>query len=111
MSGASLTSIPIDVSSATPQTVSLAAYRGADQAIIDLWRSGVRVQGEIGRRLGLDQRGVSRRIARMLRQGVWPFGDRPVRGRVQAPVAPGFVAVPIARPARHGPARGRPAMP
>lgn len=83
-------------------TVSLAVHRGADQAIVELWRGGVRVQGEIGRRLGLDQRAVSRRISRMLRLGLWPFADRPTRGRARAPIATGFVVVPIRRPARHG---------
>ncbi|HEV8307132.1 MAG TPA: hypothetical protein VGW35_05645 [Methylomirabilota bacterium] len=66
-----------------------------DRAIVDLWRGGVRVQGHIGQLLGLDQRAVSRRIARMVRTGTWPFRERPVRGRTRTPVASGFVVIPI----------------
>jgi hypothetical protein len=77
------------------------ALRGLDEAIVSLWASGVRSQGEIGRHVGLDQRSVSRRIARMLSRGAWPFQDRPARGRSQVPVASSFSAVPI------GPERSR----
>jgi hypothetical protein len=73
-------------------------HASPDRAIVELWRHGVRAQGEIGRRIGLDQRSVSRRIARMVQTGTWPFRELPVRGRTQVPVAPGFVAVPISRP-------------
>jgi hypothetical protein len=75
----------------------LATHRDIDHAIVDLWRQGIRGQGEIGRLVGRDQRSVSRRIARLVRIGAWPFGDRPARGRVQVPVAAGFIAMPIAR--------------
>jgi len=75
----------------------LAAHRDIDRAIVELWRRGIRGQGEIGRLVGRDQRSVSRRIARLVRIGAWPFGDRPARGRVQVPVATGFIAMPIAR--------------
>jgi hypothetical protein len=71
------------------------ASRDADGAIVELWGRGIRTQGEIGRCVGLDQRSVSRRIARLVRRGVWPFIDRPTRGRSQVPVAVGFVAVPV----------------
>jgi hypothetical protein len=73
------------------------ALRSLDEAIVALWASGVRSQGEIGRHVGLDQRSVSRRIARMVRRGTWPFDDRPTRGRSQVPVAASFAAVPIGR--------------
>ncbi len=76
---------------------SRSASRSLDEAIVTLWRHGVRTQAAIGRHVGLDQRSVSRRIARMVRRGAWPFAERPVRGRSQVPVAPGFVAVPIQR--------------
>ncbi len=66
-----------------------------DRAIVELWRRGIRAQGEIGRCVGLAQRSVSRRIARLVRSGAWPFADRPTRGRSQVPVAVGFVVVPI----------------
>jgi hypothetical protein len=75
----------------------LAAQRDIDRAIVDLWRKGIRGQGEIGRIVGRDQRSISRRISRLVRIGAWPFGDRPARGRVQVPVAAGFIAMPIAR--------------
>jgi hypothetical protein len=81
------------------------ALRGLDEAIVELWRRGVRVQSAIGRCVGLDQRSVSRRIARMVRKGAWPFADRPARGRSQIPVAASFVAVPVRPP---GPLRGQP---
>lgn len=71
------------------------ASRDVDTAIVQLWARGIRSQGEIGRCIGLDQRSVSRRIARLVRRGAWPFADRPARGRSQVPVAVGFVAVPI----------------
>ncbi len=74
----------------------LAAHGAVDRVIVDLWGHGIRVQGEIGRQIGLDQRSVSRRIARMLRLGTWPF-ERPARGRAQVPVAAGFVVVPVPR--------------
>ena len=51
--------------------------RSLDEAIVALWASGTRSQGEIGRQVGLDQRSVSRRITRMVRRGAWPFHDRP----------------------------------
>ena len=73
------------------------AMRSLDEAIVALWGSGTRSQGEIGRQVGLDQRSVSRRIARMVRRGAWPFHDRPARGRSQVPVAASFAAVPIGR--------------
>jgi hypothetical protein len=73
------------------------ALRSLDEAIVALWASGTRSQGEIGRQVGLDQRSVSRRIARMVRRGAWPFHDRPARGRSQVPVATTFAAVPIGR--------------
>jgi hypothetical protein len=79
------------------------ALRSLDEAIVALWASGTRSQGQIGRHVGLDQRSVSRRIARMVRRGAWPFEDRPSRGRSQVPVAASFAAVPI------GPQRTRPA--
>ena len=85
----------------------LAIHRQTDQAIVELWRGGVRGEGEIGRRLGLDQRSVSRHICRMVRLGTWPFGDRPARGRVRVPIAAGFVAIPI-RVGRVRAARRRP---
>jgi hypothetical protein len=69
--------------------------RDVDAAIVELWKRGIRSQGEIGRCVGLDQRSVSRRIARLVRRGAWPFSDRPTRGRSQVPVAVGFVAVPV----------------
>jgi hypothetical protein len=75
----------------------LAAHRDIDRSIVELWRKGIRGQGEIGRLVGRDQRSVSRRIARLVRIGAWPFGDRPARGRVQVPVASGFTAMPIIR--------------
>jgi hypothetical protein len=81
------------------------ALRGLDEAIIELWRRGVRVQSAIGRCVGRDQRSVSRRIARMIRKGAWPFTDRPARGRSQLPVAARFVAVPVRSPE---PLRGQP---
>jgi hypothetical protein len=71
------------------------ALRGLDEAIVELWRRGIRVQSEIGRCVGLDQRSVSRRIARMVRKGAWPFTDRPARGRSQVPVAASFVVAPV----------------
>ncbi len=74
------------------------AFRSLDEAIVELWRRGLRAQSEIGRQVGLDQRSVSRRIARMVRTGAWPFTERPTRGRSQIPVAPGFVVVPIRPP-------------
>ena len=49
------------------------ALRSLDEAIVALWAAGTRSQGEIGRHVGLDQRSVSRRIARMVRRGAWPF--------------------------------------
>jgi hypothetical protein len=73
------------------------ALRSLDEAIVALWAAGTRSQGEIGRHVGLDQRSVSRRIARMVRRGAWPFQDRPTRGRSQVPVAARFAAVPIGR--------------
>lgn len=73
------------------------ALRSLDEAIVALWRTGTRSQGEIGRHVGLDQRSVSRRIARMVRRGAWPFQDRPTRGRSQIPVVAHFAAVPIGR--------------
>jgi hypothetical protein len=73
------------------------ALRSLDEAIVALWAAGTRSQGEIGRHVGLDQRSVSRRIARMVRRGAWPFHDRPARGRSQVPVAASFAAVPIGR--------------
>jgi hypothetical protein len=75
----------------------LATHPDIDRAIVDLWRQGIRGQGEIGRLVGRDQRSVSRRIARLVRIGAWPFGDRPARGRVRVPVAAGFIAMPIPR--------------
>jgi hypothetical protein len=73
------------------------ALRGLDEAIVALWASGTRSQSRIGREVGLDQRSVSRRIARMVRRGIWPFTDRPTRGRSQVPVAASFAAIPIGR--------------
>jgi hypothetical protein len=73
------------------------ALRSLDEAIVALWGAGTRSQGEIGRHVGLDQRSVSRRIARMVRRGAWPFEDRPTRGRSQVPIAARFAAVPIGR--------------
>ena len=77
--------------------LTLAARHNIDEDIVDLWRQGVRVQGRIGRMVGRNQRSVSRRIARLVQIGAWPFGDRPARGRAQVPVASGFTAMPIPR--------------
>jgi hypothetical protein len=83
------------------------ALRSLDEAIVALWASGTRNQGEIGKHVGLDQRSVSRRITRMVRRGAWPFADRPNRGRSPVPVATTFAAVPI-RPERMRAAAGEP---
>ncbi len=72
-----------------------------DREIVRLWREGIRQLGELGRRLGVDARRVRRHIARMVGAGAWPFPEAPGPGR--APVASGFVALPIRHP--RGPAR------
>jgi hypothetical protein len=88
------------------------ALRSLDEAIVSLWASGTRNQGEIGKHVGLDQRSVSRRITGMVRRGAWPFSDRPTRGRSPVPVAATFAAVPIRpariRPTAHEPSAGFP---
>ena len=88
------------------------ALRSLDEAIVSLWASGTRNQGEIGKHVGLDQRSVSRRITQMVRRGAWPFADRPTRGRSPVPIAATFAATPIrperVRPAANGSIAGFP---